>query len=129
MRWLIIDEISAVALFVLGALEGNTRRACGRQRYARRKNGTPRPFGGMNIVFCGDWWQLPPVKASAMFSNPFVQGYTHAEQRIQGMFWRREADSVTHVFELTEEHRFKNDAWLKEVLQEHRHGNESWEVS
>ena len=63
IRWIFIDESSCAATELLGLLDAYLRRACLRHPYARRGNGTRRPFGGINLVFAGDLWQLPPVRA------------------------------------------------------------------
>ncbi len=61
---LVIDEVSMMSkkLFELLELTG---------RLCRRRN-FPRPFGGIQLVFCGDFYQLPPVgdrddEGSSMF--------------------------------------------------------------
>ena len=85
MRWLIIDEASTVSPGLLGTLDAFLKAACDRHPFAkdgRRK----RPFGGLNIVFAGDLWQLPPVRASAIFSNPFKRRDNSAEQVALCMF-------------------------------------------
>ena len=41
------------------------RRACTRQPYARRADGSRRPFGSVNLLCCGGWWQLHPVPLCA----------------------------------------------------------------
>ena len=93
----------------------------------QRTDGSRIPFGGVNIIFCGDWWQLPPVRAPAIFSNPFLDKYEASEQRVLQMFWKKDQDSLTELFELTEAHRFKKDPWWGAVVNELRHGQESWE--
>ena len=66
VRWIIIDEISTLSPGLLGILDAYLRRACCRHPYAR--NGShKRPFGGINIVFAGDFWQLPPGIARKIF--------------------------------------------------------------
>lgn len=52
-RVLIIDEISMLDATVLSLLD----RVC---KFVRRK---PQPFGGLQLVLCGDFFQLPPVPA------------------------------------------------------------------
>ena len=100
MRRLIIDEASTVSPGLLGTLDSFLKAACDRHPVAkdgRRK----RPFGGLNIVFAGDLWQLPPVRASAIFSNPFKRRDNSAEQAALYMFWRRGINCVAHAYLLT----------------------------
>ena len=91
-----------------------------------REGRRERPFGGINIVFSGDLWQLPPVKGKAIFANPFRSGLTAGEQKIAKMFWMIK-DPIQKVFELTVNHRTK-DEWLKAMLEADRSGAESWEI-
>lgn len=51
MELLIIDEVSMLRADLLDAIDGTLR-------YVRRNNN---PFGGIQILFIGDMWQLPPV--------------------------------------------------------------------
>jgi len=60
IRWIVIDEVSTVSPSLLGLLDSYLRRACLRHPYAHRGK-QQRPFGGINVVFAGDFWQLPPV--------------------------------------------------------------------
>ena len=69
MRVLVIDEIEALAAGVFGALDQNCTRARSRNVFARRPDGSKRPFGGLNLITSGDWWQLPPVKAANLYHN------------------------------------------------------------
>lgn len=64
-RWrqtdvLIIDEISMMSdtLFEMLNMIGK----------AIRKS--PKPFGGIQLVFCGDFYQLPPVEGNFCFEHP-----------------------------------------------------------
>ena len=101
-------------------------RACLRHPHSRA--GTRRrPFGGINIIFAGDLWQLPPVRAIALFANPYRRGYSTTEQKIFRMFWKRDEDSIQQTFELTENKRTK-DKWLEAVLQADRNGEETYEM-
>ncbi len=89
MRWILIDEVSTISPMLVGLLDAFLRRACGRHFHARVQRGRRQvPFGGLNLLFCGDFWQLPPVKASAIFSGPWKpKGYSAEEQKIFKMFW------------------------------------------
>ena len=127
LRWLLIDEIEAVAAVVCGILHGNLCRSMSRTPYAKRKDGSQRPFGGLNLSLSGDWWQLPPVMKIGFYSNPFNSDMHYTEQIAMSFFWRKSTDAVQGLHELTESNR-TSDPWLKEVLQQDREGQESWEV-
>eukprot|EP00973_Karenia_brevis_P013415 1821924-Karenia_brevis.AAC.1 len=58
MRWIAIDEISAISPTLLGLLKAYLRPACRRHPYAKVK-GKIRAFAGINVVLAGDLWQLP----------------------------------------------------------------------
>ena len=130
-RWLIMDEISAAALFLLGLVEKNIRKGCQGQFYARNAAGEARAWGGLNLVIGGDWLQLPPVAAKSIFRNPFLKDYASPERRIRDMFWHLDDETIpahpTQLFELTEQVR-STDAWLVAVLAANRVGEESWEM-
>ena len=126
IRWLVIDECSTISPQLLAQLDSALRRAAQRHPYARTGS-RGRPFGGINIVFAGDLWQLPPVRAIALSANPYKHGvYSMAEKKIFRMFWRREEDGIQQTFELTESKR-TTDAWLKAVLKADRIGAETWD--
>ena len=111
MQWLVIDEISTLAVLVAGVFDSKLRRARKRHPDARRPDGTERPFGGINVTVAGDWWQLPPVRARGFYSNPFADGLEFAEQRAMRYFWERNEDSFQRVFELKKPHR-QTDRWF-----------------
>ncbi len=59
LRWLIIDEISMVSAKLLASIDMQLRsvvRVLGTQKMAAR--GIERLFGGINVLMCGDFWQL-----------------------------------------------------------------------
>ena len=128
IRWLLFDEGSALALSLLGTLDAYLRRACKKHPYALRGR-TPRPFGGINVLVAGDLWQLPPVQANAIFSNPYKVGrmYSFEEQQIQKMFWKLTDDSIQRTFLLSKSLR-TGDPWLRAVLEADRFGQEPWEM-
>ena len=125
MRWLLIDEISTLGPGLLGLLDIYLRRACQRHPYARYRS-RRRPFGGINMVFAGDFWQLPPVKIFSIFSNPFKKAcYGAEEQKILKMSWcPDDMDSIQQTFMLTKPMRSK-DPWLQVVLDAERYGKET----
>ena len=127
MRWLFIDEASGLAVHVAGTLDANLSRALMRQDFAKRADGTARPFGGLNVGLFGDWWQLPPVQAIGFFSNPFGNGLEMLEQRAMSFLWQRDIDSLNALHELVQPMR-TTDAWHTHVLSEDRVGAETWET-
>ena len=40
--------------------------------YKKRRNGKLRPFGGLNTLLFGDWWQIPPVAGAALVGNQTI---------------------------------------------------------
>ena len=138
VRWLIIDECSTLSPYLLSTLESFLRnKACVRHPYCYRnlkRRQDPRPFGGINIIFSGDLWQLPPVQELAIFANPTrkADGEPHdaGDQRIFSMFWDsgRHKDAIQELHELNVCKRNDGDDWLQEVLQANRYGRESWEM-
>ena len=83
----------------------------------------------MNFSCFTDWWQLGPVKATAIFSNPF-EASPGIDQRILKMFWAGptdDPDGLNAMVELTEAKRCK-DQWLLAFIQECRHGKQTEEM-
>ena len=101
LRWLLVDEIEAVAAVVMGILHGNLCRSMSRTPYAKRKDGTVRPFGGVNLSLSGDWWQLPPVMKIGFYSNPFQRGMEYTEQLAMSFFWRKSSNAIQGTHELS----------------------------
>jgi len=98
---LIIDEISMLHDFRLDMVD----------EAARKVRKDERPFGGIQVILCGDFFQLPPVnRRDEERSGGFVVG---AE------VWE-ELDPV--VCYLTEQHRQNDDAYL-EILNAMRAGD------
>ena len=64
IRWLIIDEISTLGAWVTGVFDSNLRRARMRQPYAKREDGSARPFGGLNVRLCGDFFAIASGKSN-----------------------------------------------------------------
>ena len=109
-RFIVIDEVTTCSLTLLGLLDSYLRRACARHPLARDGR-ERRPFGGMNVIFAGDLWQLPPVKGKAIFADPFHGGLTTEEQQIAKIFWKIE-NPIQHLFHLIEGHRTKSSVRL-----------------
>ena len=93
-RWVLIDEIEAVGAEILGELAENMAAAARRSTYKYRGGRVSplhlRPFGGINVAFFGDFWQLPPVRQLTIAANPNRDGLgaKHRGRAIIDMFWR-----------------------------------------
>ena len=61
LRWLIIDEISMVSARLLADIDHQLRNYYRHNsEFAFDKKKKLRPFAGVNMLFSGDFWQLPP---------------------------------------------------------------------
>ena len=70
-RWLIIDEISMVSAKLLAELDVKLRRVVREVGTAKLgKDGIDRPFGGLNVIVCGDFWQLDPPDGGFLGNVP-----------------------------------------------------------
>ena len=128
LRWLVVDESSTVGLEILATLEKRLQQATrDRDTWKLRPGGERRPFGGRNIILTGDFWQFPPVKATAIYQNPFQSNTSFQVNALQQLCWSHTPLAIPHLFELTLEQRCE-DAWLSQILHQARHGNMSQEV-
>ena len=60
-RWLIMDEVSLTDAKLLAQMEQRLRFAVpGASPWRQDLHGRLRPFGGVNVIFTGDFHQLPP---------------------------------------------------------------------
>lgn len=87
---LIIDEISMLDATVLDLVEQVVRQI--RQR--------PEPFGGLQVIFVGDFFQLPPISQ---------RGEEPARFAFEGRAWKS-ANPITCY--LSEQHRQEDEAYL-----------------
>ena len=93
----------------------------------QNRKGEERPFGGCNLLFFVDWWQLPPVKCTDLKSTPYPdKAASPMVQKSMSMFWSRGVDSLTGMTELTHSYRQGLDPWFAEFLRQCRHGKLSW---
>ncbi len=95
---LIIDEVSMLSAGAVSMIDAVLREV-------RRDT---RAFGGLQVVFCGDFFQLPPVS----------RGGAPAEFAFAAPAWRSAAPLVCY---LTEQHRQEDDVFL-ELLSAMRDG-------
>ena len=97
---LIIDEVSMLHHFRLDMVDA----------VLRKVHGNTKPFGGIQVVLCGDLFQLPPVTRGGP-----ARYITEAD------VWER---MNIHVCYLTEQYRHEDDA-LSQLLNEMRSGEVS----
>jgi ATP-dependent DNA helicase PIF1 len=97
---LIIDEISMLHDFRLDMVDEITRKV----------RETDEPFGGLQVILCGDFFQLPPVTRSDQKPGSFV---------VNSNVWQ-EFDPV--ICYLSEQHRQNDDVFL-EILNAMRAGD------
>ena len=88
-RWLIVDEISMVSASLLAFIEQQRLQAAapkGRE-WTKDEAGRVRPFGGINTIFLGDFYQLPPADGGFLAALPRDLAWTAdvlARHRTQG---------------------------------------------
>jgi ATP-dependent DNA helicase PIF1 len=97
---LIIDEISMLHDYRLDMVDA----------VARKIRDVDAPFGGIQVVLCGDFFQLPPVSRNDQPAGEFI---------VNSQVWR-EFDPV--ICYLDEQHRQNDDEFL-DILQALRAGD------
>ena len=71
MRWLIIDEISMISANLLAQVDMKLRDAIRENgTYKLGRDGNVRSFGGLNVIFAGDFYQLDPPDGIALTTVP-----------------------------------------------------------
>lgn len=115
---LIIDEISMVDGDYFEKIEAVAR-------YIRKND---KPFGGIQLILCGDFFQLPPVvKQDKLSRNAYSQDQDQ-EPLVRFCFstkaWK---ECVQYCYELTEVHRQKDQAFVS-ILNSIRIGRVTPEI-
>ena len=107
---LIVDEVSMLSLHCLGAGADNLQNLCGRRGEA---------FGGLDLVFCGDFSQLEPV-GNSVYDQPCAKSRGKTKQfQIHGSFlWNNNINAVIELVDL----KRCTDSALSNVLQALRTG-------
>ncbi|MBA3732898.1 AAA family ATPase [Patescibacteria group bacterium] len=89
---LIIDEVSMLHHFRLDLIEW----------ICRQMKHNERPFGGMQIILCGDFFQLPPVTRG-------IRESAESEFAYKAESWLASKFTICH---LSEQHRQKDNTYL-----------------
>ena len=108
VRYLIVDEVSMLGARFLSQLSSRLCQAKGDEVHSGGK-----PFGGVNVIFTGDFGQLKPPKQHALYSHELVAHPSFAQSRdergisaLNGVFlWRQ----VGVVVELVRNQRHARD--------------------
>ncbi|KAJ8473925.1 hypothetical protein ONZ51_g7564 [Trametes cubensis] len=128
VRYLVIDEVSMIGAYFLSSVSKRLQQAKSNEGSVAHL-----PFGGVNIIFTGDFGQLKPVGASTLYdwklvNNPDLQSirsHTNASN-LQGIYlWRQ----VQTVVKLTKNQRQLSDPEYAELLDRVRTGTarEKWD--
>lgn len=115
-RWLLIDEVGLVGAKLLADVEQRLRSAVpDASDWKIGPDGRARPFAGINVIFTGDFGQLPPVEGGYLadipryFKDPTFEKVPHTMVECgQSLFWD---GSVQGVTELVQVMRCKDDWW------------------
>lgn len=97
---LVIDEISMLHDYRLDMID----------EVARTVRKDPRPFGGLQVILCGDFFQLPPVNRRDSREGGFV---------VHSKAWHETAFTICY---LQEQHRQNDDTFL-DILTAMRAGD------
>lgn len=99
VEYLFIDEVSLISAQLLCEIDHALR-------YAKEKFDVW--FGGIHVIFAGDFYQYPPVGGSPLYSPIFPNASSTATEltkRLGRLAWK----SVNSVTSLTEQQRMKDD--------------------
>lgn len=95
-KHLIIDEVSMIDGEYFDKIESVAR-------FVRRSE---KPFGGIQVILCGDFFQLPPIGQKANFSQNRQSHSQDSKQTTPFAFQAKNWDKCIDVaFELTQVHR------------------------
>ncbi|CUM56142.1 unnamed protein product [Debaryomyces fabryi] len=116
-RWclvkvLIIDEISMIDGVFLNKLDSIAKTL-------RRNN---KPFGGIQLIVCGDFYQLPPVNKVKPTKQMSIDGLDFIEESIFAFESQAWKDSIRCTIILKEVFRQKGDQTFIDMLNDMRNG-------
>jgi hypothetical protein len=97
---LFIDEFSMVTSHMLDLIDTRLRQLKGQP---------DKLYGGVYLIFCGDFYQLPPVGSGTIYSNLNVTAGVNTIRASNGRHtWKT---CLTDVIELTKNHRQQDPKW------------------
>ncbi len=106
---------------LLGAFEHHLADAAVDSRFKHRADKAVRPFGGYNVIGFGDFFQIPPIPASASLTIPPVERKSEHAWKALDFVWGEGEDALNFFTELTIQKRI-DDAWYAGVMEECRYG-------
>ena len=104
--YLIIDEISMISKSFLAVLS----RHIGIGKQTAGQVASNRSFGGINVIFYGDFHQFPPVACAS--SEALYQPSNMAVDSVDAQIGRAIYEEFDTVVILREQHRVTDDVWL-----------------
>lgn len=128
LRFILLDEISMVSAQLFGQLELIVAKVIRKRSLFKRRpdDGTSRPFGGVNVLMFGDWWQLKPVSGIALFADPALASSGVAAHGLQ-LLWGTPPNAVHRCWNFERSLRCP-DPWFNAVLGQCRRGDISAEA-
>lgn len=105
-RYLIIDEISMISCAMLSKIEAKMRHV----KQTGDSHQDNLPFGGVNVIICGDFHQFPPVIGGA--SNALYTRFGEGEGPDDLVHGRRLYELFTCVVVLRQQVRVTDQRWL-----------------
>ena len=121
VKYFIIDEVSMIGARFLSQISSKLQQAKG-----THGNSALRPFGGIHVIFTGDFGQLRPVSAKSLYDHKLVKTYaSNVGQTVGGIssmqgvyLWRL----VNNVVKLTKNQRQRDDPAYADLLSRVRVG-------
>lgn len=80
-------------------------------------------FGGVDMIFAGDFYQLPPTNNDPLYRKPSVEANVHLTKSSAGFL---KFQQITDVVFLRTQHRIKDNDY-KDFVQRFRHGDQTVE--
>ncbi len=122
LRFIIIDEISMISAQMLAQIDLLTAKVVRkRSGYKVRADGSARPFGGLNVLLFGDWWQLKPVNGTTLYSDPQKAPTQTAYHGMQ-LLWGSPPNAAHRCWNFEDSLRC-DDAWYNDFLDQCRRGD------
>ena len=115
VRYIFIDEVSMLSCMDLYKISA--------QLAMLRPENQEDPFGGINMIFAGDFAQLPPVGASASLYSHIVRSNSTTGQKVAigKALWHQTTTVVILRENMRQRSQTKNDARLRTALENMRY--------